>query len=636
MAKIPEEVIDQVRSAVDIADVIGQDVQLRRQGKNLMGHCPFHRDDTPSFSVNEQKQFFYCFSCHRTGNVFGFLQQYHQLSFREAFARVAEMAGMNLPTQYLNNEADGQASQSTSEIGQLYQLHQQAAGLYHHLLVNTPAGQAALHYLHQRGTSDELIDEFQLGFAPEADEEVLLEYCQQQKLDYQLLRKSGLFVADAQGQLHDRFRGRVMYPLTNANGQVVAFSGRILAKKGDEHTPKYLNSPETEIFNKRDNLFNLHRAKRAIREEQHLILFEGFMDVISAYGAGVHSGIASMGTSLTDDQVQIMQRFSKQLVICYDGDTAGQNAISRALKLVDADAPSLDVQIVQLPGGLDPDEYVQQQGADKFRAYLSNAAETPTQFQLSYLRQGLNLHNQQELIGYLDAALRVIGQLDEPVAQNVYLKNLADEFNLSVSNLQEQLRQIVPTLRAAQRSTANNPKGQRQRLSRQPANRPDDLAEADTGGLQVAGGGKVENAEQRLLRYYLTNSDIRLKIAHLQGFQFADQPYQHLYDRLQELTHGKDEVSLASLLDQLDNDQDRSLLAAVANLAVDEATANEVVDDCVTVIMHEAPIKQQIQTQKAALKQASLMGDDDATTKIAAELVKLLQKQQDMKTEEIG
>ena len=635
MAKIPDEVIEQVRSAVDIADVIGQDVQLRRQGKNLMGHCPFHRDDTPSFSVNEQKQFFYCFSCHRTGNVFGFLQQYHQLSFREAVAKVADMAGINLPAQYTQEAGQGQGSQPTSEVGQLYRLHQQAAGLYHHLLVSTPAGQAALHYLHQRGTSDDFIDEFQLGFAPAADEEVLLEYCQQQKLDYQLLRKSGLFVADSQGQLHDRFRGRVMYPLTNANGQVVAFSGRILAKKGDDHTPKYLNSPETEIFNKRDNLFNLHRAKRAVREEQHLILFEGFMDVISAYGAGIHSGVASMGTSLTDDQVQIMQRFSKQLVICYDGDAAGQNAISRALSLVQADAPSLAVQIVQLPGGLDPDEYVQQQGADKFRAYLRNAVETPTQFQLSYLRQGLNLQNQQELIGYLDAALRVIGQLDEPVAQNVYLKNLADEFNLSVSNLQAQLQQIMPSLQAEYRSQSNN---RQQRWSRKGADRQFDRQpdEDQTSGLQVAAGGKVENAEQRLLRYCLSNSEIRLKLGQLTGFQFADQPYQRLFDQLQQLSKGQDQVSLASLLDKLENDQDRSLLAAIANITVDEQTADAVVDDCVAVIMHEAPIKQQIQTQKAALKQASLMGDDDNAIKIAAELVKLLQKQQDMKTEEIG
>lgn len=631
MAKIPNEVIDQVRSAVDIADVIGQDVQLRKQGKNLMGHCPFHRDDTPSFSVNEEKQFFYCFSCHRTGNVFGFLQQYHQLSFPEAVAKVAEMAGMNLPSEYLN---DGGHQSQNQQNGSLYQLHQAAAALYHHLLVNTPAGQAALHYLHQRGTSDELIEEFQLGFAPDSEEEVLLEYCQQQKLDYQLLRKSGLFVADSQGKLHDRFRGRVMYPLCNGNGQVVAFSGRILAKKGNDHLPKYLNSPETEIFNKRNNLFNLHRAKRAIREEGHLILFEGFMDVISAYGAGVHSGVASMGTSLTDDQVQIMQRFSKQLVICYDGDEAGQNAISRALDLVSADAPDIDLQIVQLPDGQDPDEYVQNEGAEKFRNYLTNAAETPTQFKLSYLRQGLNLNNQQELIGYLNAALQVIGQLPEPVARNVYIKNLADEFKLSENDLQEQLRQILPTLQA-QRRHHNSRSSSQARGNSYQADQAS-LASSGNRGLQVAAGGKVESAEQRLLRYYLSSSDIRQQMNHAEGFKFADQPYQRLFEQLQKLSRGQDELSLSSLLDQLDNDADRSLLAGIANIAVDDENAEEVVSDCMSVIMHEAPIKEQIKAQKAAMKQAALMGDEDQATKIADELVKLLQKQQDIKTEEIG
>lgn len=623
MARIPNELIDRIRDSVNIVDVISQDVQLRAQGKNLMGHCPFHRDDTPSFAVSEQKQFFYCFSCHRSGNVFGFLQQLHQLSFPEAVARVAEMANIQLPSQYEPGK-DKHADTQTSEVGQLLNLHAASAKLYHHILVSTEAGRAAMHYLQKRGMSRQLIDEFNLGFAPVGDEEVLLEYCQQQKLDYQLLRKSGLFVTDRDGNLHDRFHGRVMYPLDSGNGQVVGFSGRILAKKGNDQEPKYLNSPETEIFNKRQNLFNLHRAKKAARTAGSLILFEGFMDVISAFGAGVLNGVASMGTSLTDDQVQVIQRFSNKVVVCYDGDDAGQHAIDRAIKLIQQDGPQLKIRIVQLPAGLDPDEYVQQKGAQSFQDYLQGHEETPVEFQIHYLRRGLNLHQQDELISYLNAVLQIIAGVSSPVEQNVYLKELATEFGLSVDSLQDQVHQI---------SKALPKQPQRQSVSSSPAAA---LAPGEDSRVATRVMGKVESAERRLLSYYLNDEEVRSHLDSLNGFQFAHDSYQKVYLAVHAYLDGHDQVSIAALLDQLPDGQSRAVLSEVSNLKVDRDATDEVVNDCIGVIMKEAPLKQQIQAKKAALNEAAMVNDEEATTKIAQELVQLYQKQQNMKTEEIG
>ena len=365
MARIPRAVIDEVRNSVDIVDVIGRYVQLKKAGKNFTGLCPFHNEQTPSFSVNAEKQYYHCFGCGRSGNVFQFLMDYQHINFVEAVAAVAKDAGISLPEQYVQS-SNHPAAPVDSETGQLIQLHQKAAELYHYILVGTPAGEAGLHYLTRRGVSRELIDQFQLGFAPE--QQVLKAYCDKGKLDYQLLRKSGLFTEDREGQLHDRFANRVMYPIKNRRGQVIAFSGRLLSTVNTD-LPKYLNSPETPIFNKRRTLFNLDVARKAARQDGKLYLFEGFMDVISAFGAGVQGGVASMGTSFTEEQVGTIHRTTTQLDICYDGDSAGQNAIDRAIKLVESQQTgNLQVRVVQLPAGIDPDEYVQRFGPEKFNA----------------------------------------------------------------------------------------------------------------------------------------------------------------------------------------------------------------------------------------------------------------------------
>lgn len=629
VAKIPNELIDQIRDAVNIVDVISQDVQLKKQGKNLMGHCPFHRDDTPSFAVNEQKQFFYCFSCHRSGNVFGFLQQLHNLSFPEAVERVAEMANISMPHQY---NGHGQAA-ADSPKGQLVQLHDQTAKLYHHILVNTEAGRKAMHYLTQRGMSRKMIDQFMLGYAPEpaGEEEVLLEYVQRQQLEYQLLRKSGLFTEDREGHLHDRFHGRVMYPIKNENGHVIAFSGRILAPKATENEPKYMNSPETPIFNKRRILFNLDLAKQAARQSGSLTLFEGFMDVISAYSVRVQNGIASMGTNLTEEQIGTIRRLVNRVNICYDGDEPGQNAIHRAVQMFEETAPQLTLKIIQLPAGIDPDEYVQKYGGIKFTNYLTNSQESPVEFRLRYLERGLNLKNQDELLGYLNAALRVVADVKEPVAQDLYLQKLATKFSLDKASLAKQLAEVQPLERAtnqhASRSTSNQA-GWRHQSSSSSMNEP--------GTQRTPLLSKRESAEQRLLKYFIADEGVRKMIRGMGEFAFADDDYQGLFETVQQYFEDHAEYSAAALLDRLNNPKQKQILMQVEELVLDKNINDDAVNDCIRVIMNEAPLEQQITDKRAALNEAAMMNDQELVTKLAAELVTLYQRQQQMKTEEIN
>lgn len=621
MARIPREIIDQVRNSVDISDVIGQYVQLKRAGKNFTGLCPFHEEQTPSFSVNAEKQFYHCFGCGRSGNVFQFLMDYKHIGFVEAVQEVAKLGGTTLPSSYTADSTPQQTSPVDREQGQLLNLHDKAAQLYHHILLNTPAGEPARRYLQRRGMPRDLIEKFGIGFAPV--QRILAPYCAQQKLDYQLMRKSGLFTEDRDGKLQDRFVERVMFPIRNAQGKVIAFSGRLL-NTAQTDLPKYLNSPETPIFNKRRTLFNLDLAKKAARDDGRLYLFEGFMDVISAFGAGVENGIASMGTSFTSEQVQIINRTTKQLDICYDGDSAGQNAIDRAISLVqDHQNGRLNVQVVQLPAGVDPDEYVQQNGAAKFRDYVHDQEETTTDFYLRFLRNGRNLNNQQELMAYLDAVLKEIARLDTPLAQDMYLSKLADEFKLDKAALQGQLRQFQGELHLQPTQPA-------QSYQEQAA-----IAYAPPAQPTTVKIDRTELAEQILLRYMLHDPNVWSHVRAQDHFHFVHEKYESLYMVASSYFSEYGDYTTARFLDYLAAYPDlRTTLSQVEQLTVNPDVDMQVIDDCLHTLTQQTPLQDQIEQVRAQLKEASTLNNTELATQLTVNLIKLLKKQQQYKAEE--
>lgn len=610
MAKIPEDVIETVRTATNIADVVGQYVQLKKSGKNLFGLCPFHEERTPSFSVSEGKQIFHCFSCGRGGNVFKFLMELEHVSFREAVVKVADFSHVDLATDY-RTEADAPAVDS--KTSQLIDLHEQAAKLYHHILVNTEMGQPALDYLHQRGLTDATIKQYQLGFAP--DQRLLKPFFEQRQADYQLLRQSGLFIENTAGELRDRFTERVMFPLRNASGHVAAFSGRVLKKSDDQ--PKYLNSPETALFTKSRLLFNFDLARSAIRQRGEVILFEGYMDVISATQAGVPNGIASMGTSLTTEQIYALERTTDQIDICYDGDEPGQRATQRAIGLLQAHS-KMKINVIQLPQGQDPDEYRRAHGDEAFQQVMQSAKETPIRFQLRYLRQNRALETDSERLAYLNDVMPLLAQVHEPVELDLYLKQLANEFNLDQSALVAQLKQVRQTTAATrerQRPTPARP--------RPAANDP-----AVTVHQQRAPLTRLERAERQLLYWLLHDRNVWARVAQVADFSFVHDDYQVIYTLAQGYFQTHETYQSAQFTDFIQEERLQQLVIELESTISLAAVTPREIEDYLKVIMDEAPLDAQIRHKKQALTEASRLGNADQQRQLVIEIVRLEQQRQ--------
>ena len=607
--RIPEDVIESVRGSVNIADVVGQYVQLKKSGKNLFGLCPFHEEKTPSFSVNEEKQIFHCFSCGRGGNVFKFLMELNNISFPEAVIQVADDANITIADEYKQTDS----SPVNSEFGQLIGLYEDAAKLYHHVLMNTQVGEAALDYLHKRGLDDETIATFDIGFAP--GEGLLKPFFEERHVDYQLLRSSGLFIENQDGQLRDRFSNRVMFTIRNASGKVIAFSGRLLHK--DPDAPKYLNSPETKIFHKSDTLFNFDLARKEIRKADSVILFEGFMDVIAAYSAGVKNGIASMGTSLTSDQIGILQRITSTLYVSYDGDDAGQNATHRALSLI-SDQSNMNLGVVQMPEGLDPDEYLRKYDAEHFRAVYEGAKETPVGFALRYLARGRNLDNPSDQLTYLTEVLKIVAGVQSPVEQDLYLNQLADRFGVEKGSLKQQLAEVRQTRAATvvpgeQQTPVDTPTPVKQ-LVRE----PDHL-------------DRIERAERLLLHRMLTDQSVWLHVTANQDFNFVHDQYQTLFLMAQGFKQTHAELQIAAFLDYVNDDElQRTLIEITEQPSVTRDDMDDV-NDCMHLIMNQAPIEELIRQKNLAMIEAKRLNNHDLQNKLTLELVNLYRQKQAMK-----
>lgn len=363
MVRIPEATVDDIRLNTDIVDIISQYLQLRKSGQNHFAHCPFHEDKTPSFSVNDQKQIFYCFSCGRGGNVFSFLREIEGLTYPEAIIKTAELINYPLD-QSLVTQVANQQNYEDSATGKLYSINDMAKSFYHHILMNTQIGKPALEYLLNRGMTKETIEEFKIGFSP-VQRNALYMYLQSQKdveFDIETYQTSGLFSENTNSNnsdFLDRFSNRIIFPIHNERGSTIGFSGRIFEEKENSYpTAKYLNTPETTLFNKSQIIYNFDKAKAAVRRENEVIFFEGYMDVISAWQSGVKNAVASMGTSLTEDQIKRIDRFTDHIILAFDGDDAGKDAIKRSVDYL-SEQTHFNIEIITFPSGLDPDDYIQ-------------------------------------------------------------------------------------------------------------------------------------------------------------------------------------------------------------------------------------------------------------------------------------
>lgn len=414
---IDKETISQIKNSVNIVDVIGEVVALSRSGRHYLGLCPFHKEKTPSFNVIEDRQFFHCFGCGKSGDVFKFIEEYRQVPFLESVQILAERSGLAIEPLAPNQ----QSSSSKRPHQLLLDIHEDAQKFYHAVLMTTKIGQEARDYLYQRGLDDDLIAHFKIGLAP-AEMDYLYRSLSP-KYGEKELSASGLFnLSESSNTIYDAFRNRIMFPLTDDKGNTIAFSGRIWTEEDQvKKIAKYKNSRATVLFNKSFEFYHLDKAKPVIAKKHEVFLMEGFMDVIAAYRAGHENAIASMGTALTNEHVQHLKSLTKKVILTYDGDDAGQNAIAKSLELL----KDFQVEIVRIPNKMDPDEFIQKNSPEDLSQLLEHSRISDVEFLIEFLKPE-NMDNLQSQIAYVEQIGRIIAAAPSITAQNSYINRVAD------------------------------------------------------------------------------------------------------------------------------------------------------------------------------------------------------------------
>ncbi|MGT2894880.1 DNA primase [Streptococcus entericus] len=518
---LTKEKIADIKASVNIVDVINEVTPLVKQGRQFLGLCPFHKEKTPSFNVLEDKQFYHCFGCGKSGDVFKFLEEYRQISFTEAAHILAERAGIPLVRQ---QSLPQQQSQHPHQ--QLYDINRDAAKFYQAVLMTTTQGEAAKAYLAKRGLTDELLTYFGIGLAP--DESDYLYQNLSKKHDEKTLSDSGLFNW-SEDRAFDAFRDRIMFPLLDDSGRTVGFSGRIWRDNGRaDQQAKYKNTRSTPVFNKSYELYHLDKAKSVAKKTGELYLMEGFMDVIAAYRAGVTNAVATMGTALTPEHITHLKPYAKKVILAYDGDKAGQAATDKSLSLL----TDVITEIVRLPDQLDPDDFLQKYSEEELARFLTQSRISQVEFYAHYWLPD-NLDNLQAQIAYVEQMAQLIAREPSIIAQSSYCQLVADllpdfdYFMVEQAVNQQRLQQPEP-----KRSLAKPLPASWQQLPQ---------TSAQKGGLV--------RAEQQLFYRLLTQHHLLQEFRYNEDFAFVTPALQTLYEHLLA-----EEVIDSQMLSELSDD----------------------------------------------------------------------------------
>lgn len=596
MAQIPKELIDKIQQDVDIVDVISQYVQLTKRGQNHVASCPFHEDQNPSFSVSPSKQIYKCFSCGRGGTVFGFLQEMEGISFPEAVIKAADFA-----SQTYDLTAYQQLGQSQEpDHADLYQIHDKAQAFYHYYLLDTVAGEGACAYFSQRKFKLETLRDFGLGLSPDQPE-ILYQYLAQEGFSDEALLESGIFYRRDDRKILDRFHGRIIFPLRSIQGQVLGFSGRIFEK--DQEGAKYINSPETPIFKKSSLLFNLDKAKGSIRKAQSTLVAEGYMDVMALSQAGFTNVVATMGTALSRDHLDRINKLSKEVIFVFDGDDAGRQATDRAFDMA-LPFPGLQAKTIQLAAGLDPDQWIQDRGPAAFEKLIHHA-KTAYEFKRDYLRDQVNLANKQDLAQYIESLLGLIKGIDSPIEQEIRLQELSQEFSIEASLLKEQLARIKSQARSKKRDQAP----QTQDLL---ASRRQDLAHRL--GIKSYPAFQSEKMILLLLIYYQEAWDFME--AREEPFFMLNSLSQEAYMVLQEYYYDEGyPLPLKGVMSRLESPELNQLFTQLIWDQERVRYQEGIMDDCIQVIETEF-VKEDIKEMMQELNQAQINQLDDEVNRL--------------------
>ena len=416
MVQYSDELKEDIRSANDIVDVISQYVTLKRSGRNFFGLCPFHKEKSPSFSVSPDRQYYHCFGCHKGGDVFNFVSEIERVSFKEALEFLAERARIELPT--VNNE---EFNKKQYIKDRMYKINSETTMFYHERLYQ-PLAKIAQNYVKQRKLDNATLKAFKIGYSGEFNE--LYKFLKSKGFKDEEILSTGLVNRNDRGEFIDRFRKRLMFPIMDVSGRVVAFGGRKLEE--NEKLAKYINSNENLIYSKKKHLFALNLAKQT--GEKKIILVEGYMDAISLHQRGIKNVVASLGTALTEEQGRLLRKYSEQVIFSYDSDGAGQEAIKRGLEVLEAQG--CDARVIQMEGAKDPDEFIIKYGTGRFNMLIDNAISL-TEFKIKVLKQNYNLDNPSDKVKFLRAVTKLLAGIDDKIEREIYKEKISNQYEIS-------------------------------------------------------------------------------------------------------------------------------------------------------------------------------------------------------------
>lgn len=579
--RIDQSIINEIKDKTDILDLVSEYVKLEKRGRNYIGLCPFHDEKTPSFTVSEDKQICHCFGCKKGGNVFQFTQEIKDISFVEAVKELGDR---------VNVAVDIEATQSNSNVQiasddlQMIEMHELIQEFYYYALTKTVEGEQALTYLQERGFTDALIKERGIGFAPDSSH-FCHDFLQKKGYDIELAYEAGLLSRNEENfSYYDRFRNRIMFPLKNAQGRIVGYSGRTYT--GQE--PKYLNSPETPIFQKRKLLYNLDKARKSIRKLDEIVLLEGFMDVIKSDTAGLKNVVATMGTQLSDEHITFIRKLTSNITLMFDGDFAGSEAtLKTGQNLLQQ---GLNVFVIQLPSGMDPDEYIGKYGNDAFTAFVKNDKKSFAHYKVSILKDEI-AHNDLSYERYLKELSHDISLMKSSILQQKALNDVAPFFNVSPEQLANEIQ-----------------------FNQAPANYyPEDeyggyIEPEPIGMAQFDNLSRQEKAERAFLKHLM-----RDKVTFLNYYEsvdkdnFTNQHFKYVFEVLHDFYAENDQYNISDAVQYVNSNELRETLISLEQYNLNDEPYENEIDDYVNVINEKG--QETIESLNHKLREATRIGD---------------------------
>ncbi|HDC9187340.1 TPA: DNA primase [Staphylococcus aureus] len=579
--RIDQSIINEIKDKTDILDLVSEYVKLEKRGRNYIGLCPFHDEKTPSFTVSEDKQICHCFGCKKGGNVFQFTQEIKDISFVEAVKELGDR---------VNVAVDIEATQSNSNVQiasddlQMIEMHELIQEFYYYALTKTVEGEKALTYLLERGFTDALIKERDIGFAPDSSH-FCHDFLQKKGYDIELAYEAGLLSRNEENfSYYDRFRNRIMFPLKNAQGRIVGYSGRTYT--GQE--PKYLNSPETPIFQKRKLLYNLDKARKSIRKLDEIVLLEGFMDVIKSDTAGLKNVVATMGTQLSDEHITFIRKLTSNITLMFDGDFAGSEAtLKTGQHLLQQ---GLNVFVIQLPSGMDPDEYIGKYGNDAFTAFVKNDKKSFAHYKVSILKDEI-AHNDLSYERYLKELSHDISFMKSSILQQKAINDVAPFFNVSPEQLANEIQ-----------------------FNQAPANYyPEDeyggyIEPEPIGMAQFDNLSRQEKAERAFLKHLMRDKDTFLNYYEsVDKDNFTNQHFKYVFEVLHDFYAENDQYNISDAVQYVNSNELRETLISLEQYSLNDEPYENEIDDYVNVINENG--QETIESLNHKLREATRIGD---------------------------